>query len=99
MTRDEARSAAQRHLDELGADPELELAINDEITEEHPQGLVFFYNTRDYWRTRDPMTALAGNGPLLVTSEGAVVPLPTNQSLSASLAEVAGSAGAHAGNR
>lgn len=85
MTKSEARAIAGRYLASLQEDSSVELAINDEITEAHEAGYVFFYNSADYWRTRDMMTGLAGNGPILVRPDGEVVTLPTNQSVEASL--------------
>ena len=85
MTKSDARNIADIYLRSLEEESDLELAINDDITEEHQDGFVFFYNTKDYWRTRDAMTSLAGNGPIFVKGDGAVVILPTNQSIDLSL--------------
>ena len=50
-----------------------ELAIRDELTEEHSCGWVFFYDWRpDLPQRRDPHQALAGNAPILVTRTGEV---------------------------
>jgi hypothetical protein len=38
-------------------------------------GWLFFFNTADYIRTREPTTALAGNAPVLVLRTGEVVEL------------------------
>ena len=46
-------------------------------TREVEQGWVFFFNTADFVRTRTPMSALAGNGPILVTREGVLYQLPS----------------------
>ena len=46
-------------------------------TREVEQGWVFFFNTADFVRTRNPMSALAGNGPILVTREGVLYQLPS----------------------
>lgn len=88
MTRLDAREIAGAYLASLQMESEVDLAINDDLTEEHAAGFVFFYSTADYWRTRDPMAALAGNGPILVTNDGDVVTLPTNRSIAASLRDI-----------
>lgn len=64
----------------------LELAINDDLTEEHEAGHVFFYNPRRYWQTRDLMDGVAGNGPLLVRHDGEIIALPSSRSVEQSLA-------------
>ena len=46
-------------------------------TREVEQGWVFFFNTADFVRTRNRMSALAGNGPILVTREGVLYQLPS----------------------
>jgi len=40
-------------------------------------GWVFFYNSSDFVRTGNPLSALAGNGPLFVTTDGRVHVLPS----------------------
>ena len=39
--------------------------------------MVFSFNTVEYIRTGDPASALAGNGPILVTRNGDVRQLPS----------------------
>lgn len=85
MTAPNARALAKRHLALLRADSSMALAINDDLTEKHPAGFVFFYNTQEYWRTRDPLTSLAGNGPILVKRDGTVIVLPTDRPIEESL--------------
>ena len=43
-----------------------EVVLQEEHTEEHPFGWVFFFNSRRYVETRNLSYALAGNGPLIV---------------------------------
>ena len=54
---------------------QFEILVNE--TREVNRGWVFFYNTADYVRTRNPMHALAGNGPILVLRNGQVLELPS----------------------
>ncbi len=48
-----------------------------DLTKETEKGWVFFFNTVEFVRTRNPASALAGNGPILVTREGVVHELPS----------------------
>ena len=64
----------------------IEIGINYEITEEHDAGFVFFYNAKEFWKTRKLSVSLVGNGPLLVLrSSGELVVLPSYQSVKKSL--------------
>ena len=62
---------------------ELAVAVGDEFeilegsTIEDPKGWLFFYNSADFVRTRSPTDSLAGNGPILVLLDGAVLELPS----------------------
>jgi hypothetical protein len=62
---------------------QLALSVGDQFdilldeTREVEQGWVFFFNTADFVRTRNPVYALAGNGPILVSRDGKVQELPT----------------------
>lgn len=90
MNLSEARTIADRYLAQLKEFSPADIAFNYEITEEHPIGYVFFYNTKRFWETRDLTTSLAGNGPLLVKREtGEIIALPSNQSVKKSLRAVA----------
>jgi len=48
-----------------------------DLTKETEKGWVFFFNTVEFVRTRNPASARAGNGPILVTREGVVHELPS----------------------
>ena len=94
MTKTEARIRADEYLAELQKESPVEIAFNHEITEEHPPGFVFFYNSAEFWPSRDFSKALAGNGPLLVMRDsGKVVELPSHQPVECSLQELAASSG------
>lgn len=71
-----AREIALEHVRQLAASVGDEFDILPESTVEDPKGWVFFYNSTDFVRTRNPMDALAGNGPILVMRDGSVVDLP-----------------------
>lgn len=91
MDKNQAQTIAASYLSEMEKACGLELAFNPDVVEEHEVGFVFFYNSKAYWKTRNFMHAIAGNGPLLVRRDnGEVVELPSNQSVERSLAELAG---------
>lgn len=57
---------AESHLCELAKQCGDELLLLKEQTDEHKFGWVFFYNSRAFVETADPMDALAGNAPFIV---------------------------------
>ena len=69
ITQEHAKSVAQRVLDE--PDPywpdRPPLIITN--VEAHRLGWLFYYQSQEYLRTGDFSTILAGNGPILVSSE------------------------------
>jgi hypothetical protein len=85
----EARSIACQYLEKLQLACPVKIEINYDVTEEHPIGYVFFYNSVEFWRTRDFAASLAGNGPILVLRKtGEIIILPSNQSARRSLGEL-----------
>ena len=75
MTRlnvDQATELAREKIDQLAliAGDQFELLPNE--TKEIEQGWIFFFNSVDFVRTRDPMYALAGNAPIFITRGGVV---------------------------
>jgi len=85
----EARIIADRYLEGLRSSCPVAIEFNYEISEEHPIGYVFFYNSIEFWRTRNFSASLAGNGPVLVLRDtGDVVILPSSQSVKRSLKEL-----------
>jgi hypothetical protein len=89
MNASDARIMADRYLAQMLATSPVDIAFNYEITEEHPLGYVFFYNSKKFWQTRDYAFSLAGNGPLLVKrATGEVIVLASHQSVMKSLREI-----------
>ena len=74
---DTALKIARAKVDELGRIAGGAFDIVTAETKEVEQGWLFFYNSVEFLQTRDPMLALAGNGPLLVLRDGQVDTLPT----------------------
>ena len=92
MTKAEAQTKADEYLFEIQKNCPVEIAFNYEVTEEHPIGFVFFYNSAEFWSSRDFAKSLAGNGPLLVMREsGKAIVLPSSQSVKRSLQELTAS--------
>lgn len=77
FNRESALALARERIDQLAQAVGDEFEILSDTTREIEQGWVFFFNTADYVRTRNPTAALAGNGPLLVTREGVIHELPS----------------------
>jgi hypothetical protein len=89
ITKAEAQMKADEFLKELQKACPVEIAFNCEVTEEHPVGFIFFYNSKEFWRTRDFAKSLAGNGPILVMREsGNLCILPSHQSVKRSLLDL-----------
>lgn len=76
INRESAISLARERIDHLARAVGDQFAILSESTKEIEQGWLFFFNTADFVRTGNPASALAGNGPILVTREGVVHELP-----------------------
>lgn len=53
------------------------IVIVSDQTVEKEYGWVFFYNTASFVNGGDVMKALLGNGPILVTRQGEVIPIPS----------------------
>jgi hypothetical protein len=85
MTKDEALARVREELDlkllRWGRLPE-DFVIVDELTRQFPWGWVFFYNSRRFIETRDPLEAVGGNAPFIVNrSTGEVLVTGTAQSI------------------
>lgn len=77
LNRESASALAREKVDQLARAAGDEFEILSESTIEVEQGWLFFFNTADFVATRNPTAALAGNGPILVTREGALHELPS----------------------
>lgn len=73
-----AAELAQARIEALARSAGDQFEMISERTEETERGWVFFYNSADFVRTRDPASALAGNGPIFVTKEGHLYELPSS---------------------
>jgi len=74
----------QQLREEFGDDVE----INDVQTIEKDYGWIVFYNSKEFLRTGDPMTALMSNAPLLCTWEGGRYPLALNCSVAEAIGQL-----------
>ncbi|GAB3353495.1 YrhB domain-containing protein [Lysobacter tyrosinilyticus] len=75
---DTAQALAKRRIDEISQESGVEMELVFDRTREVEQGWVFFYNSTQFLRTKDPSWMLAGNGPLLVTRFGTLQELPSH---------------------
>ncbi|WP_167761489.1 YrhB domain-containing protein [Duganella callida] len=76
ISRDAAVQIATAKVHELADAAGDDFALTHEVREIE-QGWVFFFNSADFVRTGDYLTALAGNGPLMVLRNGTVIMLPS----------------------
>jgi hypothetical protein len=73
-----AYTLARERVDHLARAVGDNFEILTASTREIEEGWVFFFNTKDFVQTGNPASALAGNGPLLVTRGGAIHQLPSS---------------------
>ena len=73
---DRAKALAKERVAALAATNGDEFVLEDRTVEVH-EGWVFFYNSRAFIQTRNPIFGLAGNGPILVDRQGTVRHLPS----------------------
>lgn len=77
ISRDEALALAERLIMNHATATDSEFVILHEKTVEIERGWVFFYNSREFVETGNPISALAGNCPIFVNRLGNVRELPT----------------------
>ena len=75
--RESASHIARLRINQLASEAGDKFELLLDATVEIESGWVFFFNTVDFVRTRNPSSALAGNGPILVTREGVIHELPS----------------------
>lgn len=77
ITKDAATEIARIHVERLAAaaGDRFELLLGE--TKDVDQGWLFYFNSADFVRTRNPIDSLAGNGPLLVLQNGQIHELPS----------------------
>lgn len=68
LTKDEARALVEKVVSKSAPKDE-EWVILEHCTIEKPWGWVFFYNSREYVTTGDPIFQLYGNAPYIVNKE------------------------------
>jgi hypothetical protein len=64
---EDAKRIAELKLAEIRANSSVAIVFDYEMTEEIECGYVFFYNTPEFWETRDPSYTLDGNEPIFVS--------------------------------
>jgi hypothetical protein len=68
LSRAEAQSLVEAKIASSGAGGSA-VEIIEDATIEKAWGWVFFYQSSEYLRTKDPAAALAGNAPIIVNAE------------------------------
>lgn len=86
--KDVAFEIACREVGKLASAAGDSFEIMSEETKEIGVGWVFFFNSSEYVRTRNPLDALAGNGPLVVLHTGQVHHLPSSVALEEALKSI-----------
>jgi Immunity protein 35 len=85
ITMTQAEALARTRVNELARAANDRFELLEDQTRPVDAGWLFFFNSADFIRTRDPIDALAGNGPILVFKDGRVVQLssalPIDQAL------------------
>lgn len=67
-----AEAIARAEVTRLGDAVGIEFELMSDRTRAVESGWVFFFNTAEFIRTRSTSAALAGNGPIFVTTRGAL---------------------------
>lgn len=80
ITQDKAYEMARIEVERLATEAGDHFALIPEETRTVDIGWVFFFNSSDFVRSRDPKDALAGNGPILVSHGGQLRHLPSHMS-------------------
>jgi hypothetical protein len=75
ISREEAELLANQYIDSLGADVPGGVVLLLESTLERPYGWVFFFNSKRFLDTRDPLDGLGGNSPFLVEALNGTITL------------------------
>lgn len=66
----------------------VELSIISEETKSVESGWVFFYQSQEYLKTKNPSSQLAGNSPIFITKNGLLYELPTSISYEEALKNI-----------
>jgi Immunity protein 35 len=93
LTMEQAREIVVKRLREMVPGEDLVVVDAETITKSY--GFVFFYNSRAYLETRDPLEMLGGNGPAIVLHDGSSHFLGTVQSAELALATFERERGLH----
>ena len=88
IDRTEAEHLAKQRVDELASEAGDEFSLFTEATIQVESGWIFFFNSAEFLRTRDPSAQLAGNGPLFVSLDGVVILFPSSITWQESLAKL-----------
>jgi len=85
-----AEALARAEVNRLGDGVGVEFGLMADRTLEVEAGWVFFFNTVEFIQTRNRSAALAGNGPIYITTSGVLHHLPSAAPWEAALKELQG---------
>ncbi|MFN8255216.1 MAG: YrhB domain-containing protein [Bacteroidales bacterium] len=78
----EAKNIASKEVENLGIKFSLDLILIEQSTVTKEFGWIFFYNSKEYYYTKDEKFALSGNAPFIVDNrDGRIVGLGTADSI------------------
>ena len=77
LTFEAAKALALEELNKIAAAIGEPVELLHDQTKEIDRGWVFFFNSAEFIHTGNTISALAGNGPILVTRDGALHTLPS----------------------
>lgn len=82
LTEEIVLKIANDYLKKIANDEKIELAILHDLSIKKPYGVIFFYNTKKYYESRDDRdNTLVGNAPFLIEYEkGKIIDFGTNRS-------------------
>lgn len=89
ISKSEAEKLVEQHLQGLNREVPGGVALMHDSTIERPYGWVFFFNSRRFLETGDPLESLLGNSPILVEArDGHMTHLGTALPISDSLKQL-----------
>jgi hypothetical protein len=74
---DRAKALAEESLAAHAAASGDEFVLLEDKIREVREGWIFFYNSSEFMKTGNPISGLAGNGPILVDRHGTLRHLPS----------------------
>lgn len=77
LSQEQALALAKAHVDEIADSVGDKFDVAVEKIIESDFGWIFFYNSKEFIETGNPISSLVGNGPIFVKHDGTVHDLPS----------------------